>query len=337
MNEALCKTITILSIDGGGIRGIIPALVLKELEHRLNCVTNCKVQAKPLASYFDIMAGTSTGGIIVLLLNATEDGKTPKFTITQVIDFYKQMGTKVFNKSFWSLSGWTGDKYKPDIFEGLLKEYFDDLSLKNTLTNIIIPAFDIAQQKMIFFRSSLAKADPDRNYYLRDVARGTSAAPTYFPPAIIYSTERTRTNILVDGGVSANNPALCAAIHALDLYGRDINLVVISIGTGNVSASEKSALSGTKMNIHNMGMITWAPIIVPTMMDSSNDIVDYQMQHVVNKNYYRLQIDMNPEDSALDNVTEENLDQLEFYAQYLIERHSDTIDEIVKVLVSLKN
>lgn len=332
------KTVTVLSIDGGGIRGIIPALVIKEIEKRIHLKDK---EPKPLPFYFDIVSGTSAGGIITLLLTATHDGEEPLYNTKDIIRFFKTLGDDVFARSLWkritALSGWTGDKYNPEALEKQLFKYFDDLTLTNTLTNVLIPAYDIAQQKTMFFRSACANRNADKNYYLRDVCRSTSAAPTFFPPAIIYSVDHGNTHILIDGGIAANNPALCAAVHALDLYGKDINLIVVSIGTGTISTAQKSALSGKKVNLFNMGMIDWAPMLIQTMMDSSTDIVDYHLQHVVRKNYYRLQIEIEPDSASLDNVSEENIEALEQYAKKLIKKNSDTIDKIVNLLIQQKS
>lgn len=331
------RTVTVLSIDGGGIRGIIPALVLKELETRLNKKTNAP---RHISSYFDVMSGTSTGGIISLLLNVTNDKGEPLYNPNHVVEFYTHFGQKAFKTSVWhkiiSLGGWAGDKYVSSTLEDLLSKYFGDASLKDTYSNVIIPSFDAAQQKMLFFSTMKAEYNSSKNYYLKDIARATSAAPTYFPPAIIRNIDQTVTNIMIDGGIAANNPALCACVHAVDLYGKDIDLVVVSLGTGSVMKSETSILSKHHLNLKDMGIIDWAPLIIPMMMDSDTDMVDYQMQHVVGKNYFRLQIEMDQYDASLDDTDLSNIERLEKYAKELIVRNDEIIDQVVEVLVSNK-
>ncbi len=336
-NESICKTITILSIDGGGIRGIIPVVVLKKLQERLNAVSGKDL---PIHKYFDIIAGTSSGGITSLLLTATEDGKTNKFTIDDIQKFYLTLGRDVFNRSLWrkikSCSGWLADKYDPKAMEDLLQVYFGKIKLNKLLANVLIPAYDIDLQKMKFFSSKSARDDVYYDYFIKDIARATSAAPTYFPPKLIYNVDGSDSNILVDGGVGANNPTLCAAVHAIDLYGKNISILIVSIGTGNISSSHNGVLSGVKVNLNDMGVIDWSPLLVNTFMESSNDIVDYQLKRVLRTNYHRLQIYIEPEYSKLDEATEENIKQLIGYAEELIESESENIEKIVNDLVTEK-
>jgi patatin-like phospholipase/acyl hydrolase len=223
------KKIKILSVDGGGIRGIIPALILQNLENRLK-------NGKHLTDCFDIMAGTSTGGIIVLILNVLDSYGKPKYNASHIADLYKELGKEIFHDSLWNRIksgwGWFGTRYPEENLEKALTSYFANAELKDTLTQIIIPAYDIEQDVNVFFSTNKAQRKVAHNYLLKDVARATSAAPTYFNPAIITDTTHTNTNVLIAGGVSVNNPTLSAIVEVVKTYGPNEYFMTVSLGTG---------------------------------------------------------------------------------------------------------
>ena len=234
---------TILSIDGGGIKGIIPGMVLAELENRLKIRT-----ANPnayIADYFDFFAGTSTGGILtcLLLCPSKEDPKKPRFTAKEALNLYVENGSKIFStkglKKILADIGWVTEKYDASILEEILQTYFDDVKLSELIKPCIVTAYNIELRKAHFFRQVVAKSRGDnRDFYVRDVCRATSAAPTYFSVAEVYSLAGVRYPLL-DGGIFATNPSLSAFVEIKrspeELIPKDV--YILSLGTG---ASKKS-------------------------------------------------------------------------------------------------
>ena len=165
----------ILSIDGGGIRGLIPALILQEIETQTG---------KPIYKLFDLIVGTSTGGILAIGL--TKPGNV--FSAKELVSLYRNQGGEIFTRSLWkyasSVGGVFDERYNEDSLEEILKERFGETELKATRRDIIITSYDIEKRKPYLFKSSKAK-NPGRNHLLRDVARATSAAPTYFEPLLM--------------------------------------------------------------------------------------------------------------------------------------------------------
>ena len=205
----------ILSIDGGGIRGIIPGQVLISLEQKLQ-----KISGKPdmrIADAFDLIAGTSTGGILTCLYLCPEGTtRKPRFSAQEAVDLYLQNGDNIFDVSIFkrieSVDGVIDEKYSADALEKILKDYLGDLRLSDMLKPCLITAYDITRRQAQFFNSADVKTKGKGwDFYLRDVARATSAAPTYFEPANISSFDR-QVYPLVDGGVFANNPTMCACV-----------------------------------------------------------------------------------------------------------------------------
>lgn len=204
----------ILSIDGGGIRGVIPAVVLAELEQRLG---------RPAARMFDLIAGASTGGIIALALVRPDAEGEPALGAAELVDFYTRLGPDIFDRSIGRtvrrLGSLAGPKYDPDRLRDALAEQFGDAMLSDALRDVVVPAYDIERREPFFFKSHYARVRAERDYPMRFAALATAAGPTYFPPVRLPVQDHIGYRALVDGGVYANNPAMCAYVEGLNLFG----------------------------------------------------------------------------------------------------------------------
>jgi patatin-like phospholipase/acyl hydrolase len=309
--------IRVLSLDGGGIRGVIPAAILIELE---------KLAGKPVFDLFDVVAGTSTGGLIATGLIAPDSSGAPKFTAGDLQGFYTKNGTQIFSRStayeVESLDGMHGPKYPADGIDAFLHETFADLELKDALKPLVMVSYDIERRNVHIFHSEAAKQDPNQNFFMRDSSRATSAAPTYFPPAHIQSSAGT-TFALVDGGVAANDPAMAAYVQARRLF-PDREILIVSIGTG----SSVKPIPYDKAK--GWGKLGWAERIVDVMFDGSTRTVDANLQELLPKHtsglreYYRFQPSLKGANDALDDTSPKNLQSLiDLATNYANERHVD--------------
>src|SRR5690606_21453660 len=228
----------ILSIDGGGIRGIVPGMILVALEEKIQRATD-NPDAR-LTDYFDFFAGTSTGGILlsILLCLRRAEHTTQKYTAKQALDIYLKHESEIFAAKRWrrflSRFGLLSELYDSDILEGILYNYFGETRLSELIKPCIITAYNIELRKNHLFRQQKAISHGEsRDFYLRDVCRATSAAPTYFSVAEIYSLAGTRYP-LVDGGVFAHNPAISALLEVLKTYKtfKIDDVHILSLGTG---------------------------------------------------------------------------------------------------------
>jgi len=278
----------ILSIDGGGMRGIIPATVLSYVEKQLIEKTN-NPNAR-LADFFDLIVGTSTGGILsafCLTPSPNSDTLKPisKFTAQDALSFYLEKGNEIFNQS--RRSNWLGlghlfnaAKYNPRKIESLFKTTFGNLKMKDLLKPCLLTTYEMQTRRAFFFNSRESKEE-NRDFFLTDVLRSTSAAPTYFPPAKIKNLATNQRMYNIDGGVFANNPAMCAYAEARKLK-RDKSkvttandMLILSIGTGGGAFDLP-----TMNNSHRWGLINWAKAVPEIMMDGSIDTVHYQMKEL---------------------------------------------------------
>ncbi|KAJ8762409.1 hypothetical protein K2173_007569 [Erythroxylum novogranatense] len=328
--------ITVLSIDGGGIRGIIPSIVLAYLESQLQELDG---EDARLADYFDVIAGTSTGGLITSMLTAPNQQNRPLFTAKDIKAFYVQHSPKIFPQKRGmfktirsTLKAICGPKYDGRYLHKLIKEKLGDARVHETLSNIVIPTFDIKCLQPTIFSSYEAKKSACLDVKLSDICIGTSAAPSYLP-AHYFKSQDSRGNVkefhLIDGGVAANNPTLVAIgevtkeiikgssdffpIKPMD-YGR---FLVISLGTGSPKAEEKySAYKAAKWGVLSWLTFNGSTPLVDVFTHASADMVDLHLSVVFQAlhsqdNYLRIQDDtLNGVVSSVDTATKNNLDDL---------------------------
>ncbi|KAI3950829.1 hypothetical protein MKW92_044313 [Papaver armeniacum] len=208
------KMVTMLCIDGGGVRGIIPAVILEFLEDEIRR-QDSEYDDGRLADYFDVIAGTSTGGLIATMLAAPDhkkprnkDGRLrPRYAAHQILGFYKEHCPKIFEKSMLGNLPGIGSikeymrwpKYDGKYLHKLCKDILGDLKMHETITKLVIPTFDIKLLQPTIFSTEEAKRNEFKNAYLHEVCIGTSAAPTYFP-AVHFETGDWEFNLIDDNG-----------------------------------------------------------------------------------------------------------------------------------------
>lgn len=327
--------IRILSIDGGGIRGIIPAMVLNEIEQKTG---------KRIYELFDLIAGTSTGGILTLGLSMRDGNGKAKYKAEDLINLYESKGSTIFSRSLWheiySAGGLLQEKYPSEPIEGVLKNYFGDAKLSQALTNILVTSYEIERRDPFLFKSTKAKKDNDYDYLIRDVARATSAAPTYFEPAKIQSEKQRNSKddldyyALVDGGVFANNPGMCAYVEAKsnpDISRSSENeVIMVSIGTGQLA--RRIPYDEAK----NWGVVEWAKPILDVVFDGVSDTTDYELKQLLPADkYFRFQVnlaEMGKDD--MDDASGTNLHALKTLAAQLIDKNEGSLYDLCKELMN---
>jgi uncharacterized protein len=311
MANGPAKSIKVLSIDGGGIRGIIPAIILGALQ---KCV------GKEPWETFDLIAGTSTGGIITVGIGTACNNGKP-YSPQQLVDLYVENGAAIFRKSVIEVGKeLLLPKYSPAGLEPVLLKFFGETEFKAALTPLLVSSYDLQTQLPFFFKSHKIASDASYNWPVRQVARATSAAPTYFPPC--HLVRGNQDYALVDGGVFVNNPSMAAYVEVRRLYPEVQNVVVVSVGTGD--RQDAITFAAAK----DWGLIGWAKQIVPVLMDSVSEAVDYELKNLPECSYHRLQDEELPPDAVeMDNVTPANIANLQTIAQKYVASHSVELDE----------
>ncbi|MDD4573878.1 MAG: patatin-like phospholipase family protein [Sphaerochaeta sp.] len=277
--EAVPEERFILSIDGGGMRGVIPAVILNSIATQLEK----KGDRRPLYAHFDLIAGTSTGGLLALALAAPAEktslpldsrfisyiyeqaepslsdklfGRNPPNNLKGTLPFgietgaleklYLNHGKEIFPKNQGRIfSQIFTDKYDSEPLERYLKQTFGNLALSDAVVPLMLMTYDVANGRPF----PLSSRD-SHGYLFWEAGRATSAAPTYFKPAYLYDRQEETMQTLIDGGLIANNPALFAYAEAKKLYPNAKKFHILSISTA--SNDFAFSISGT-----GSGVIGW--------------------------------------------------------------------------------
>ncbi|KAL5992735.1 Proteolipid protein 2 [Asimina triloba] len=342
--------ITVLAIDGGGIRGIVPAIILGFLESQLQALDG---EDARIADYFDVIAGTSTGGLVTAMLTAPNEKNRPIFAANAIKEFYLEHGPKIFpqyNGIFASavkiLKAVIGPRYDGKYLHKIIRETLGETRLHQTLTSAVIPTFDVKLLQPNIFstcQQDTVKYNPSEDCLLSDICISTTAAPTYFPAHYFVNKDsqgKTKEFNLIDGGVAANNPTLVALrevskevisgnqdlfpMKPMD-YGK---FLVISLGTG----SDKQEMKFDAKDAAKWGIFGWllgtggSNPLIDVFSQSSVDMVDiylcvaFEALHSEDR-YLRIQDDTLTGDlSSVDVATKKNLEALVKTGQALLKK-----------------
>jgi uncharacterized protein len=283
----------ILSIDGGGIRGILPLALLVEIEARRG----------PCADLFDMVAGTSIGGIIATGVAHRVPAKT-------IYDMLVNDGGTIFAKTpLTPVLNAVKAKYDAGPLESFLARTFGDAMLNGVAKpELIVSTVDLLRPASIFFKSWRARQDASYNFALKDMARATSAAETYFAPAMIKSATGEAYRC-VDGGTAINNPAIAAILEA-DLLWQGEDLRVLSLGTGTMT---EPIVPG------NDGYFGWLPGLISLFMDAQASVLHHLAQWAVPGTLVRCDIALGPGvNTAFDDALPANLAALTALGRQLV-------------------
>lgn len=326
----------VLCLDGGGMRGIVPATILAALEDQLIAETG-----KPdtrLVDYFDLFAGTSTGGILtcLYLLPDLKRPDRPRFSARQVLDLYCQEGPAIFYRSprkrLTSLMGLAGEKFDSQQMTKIMRRFMLDTRLKELVKPCLIPAYDIQQQSAYYFNSETAKSQPSEDYAVWQVAQSTASAPIYFGPFQAQAADGN-TRVLIDGGVFANNPSMSAYHHLQQLLPEPANLTMVSLGTG--CTSQAYAMKDLKAK----GLLNcWKPLIhiLGTAKSRSTEQLTREVLEsaAAGHNYFRINPPLTGASSNMDDVSAHQITSLRSLGESYIKQKQAMMQKLVYQLLA---
>lgn len=337
----------VLSIDGGGIRGIIPAIILAELENRLG---------KPIAELFDLIAGTSTGGVLAVGLTKPDssnpvgdslpEANRSQYEAKELVKMYREKGDRIFYEPLHERFTKTDDLLRPKYLsvgrDEILEEYLGNVKIEKALTSVLLTSYDIELRMPVFFvsdRSSESMGESFRKIGSGFTMKQAAMAPTFFEPYHL-PTIQTQSGFytLVDGGVVANNPtslAIMEAIISSKKAGEKLDIdeiLVVSLGTGSLCRRYPY------QEARNWGLISWAEPIVSILMDANSESVASQLEQLLPpiqgypKKYYRFQVPLTEANDDMDDASPENIKKLEKLAHQLVAEKHYEIDSLCELL-----
>jgi patatin-like phospholipase/acyl hydrolase len=317
--------VTVLAIDGGGVRGIIPSHVLVALE---------EITGRSVASMFNVIIGTSIGGIGALALSAPNGEGKPDLTARDVLDFFRNRAGQIFPRTSLSwprslreleklirlptptqaLLGSNREignaRYSAEGLESALVELLGERNLSDALTDVVIPTYDVRAQRPWFYRSEDVRNGQQSDLPMWKIGMATAAAPTYFPP-VLGESDGGDQQVLVDGGIFANSPAMVGllegVVRARALGGTTKDVVIVSVGTGRVGPrpdrtyDEYAGLSWFKL----------AQAVYEAAQAGQSSLNDELLVPLLGDSYWRFDTVLPPgSDLGTDNSEDENLDRL---------------------------
>lgn len=300
----------VLCLDGGGMRGIIPATILAELEDLL--IEQYEDPSIRLVDFFDFFAGISTGGILtcLYLMPDPKQPDRPRFSAREVLNLYCNEGKKIFYRSpkrrLTSMMGFAKEKFDSKQMTKMLKEFMQETRLKELIKPCIIPAYDIEEQCPFYFSGTEAKASLRADYPVWQVAQATASAPVYFGPTLVKAADGT-TKPLIDAGVFAKNPALDCYHYLQQLFPEtNTPITMLSMGTGCTSKSFQVEDFEAKGILH-----TWKPLL-HILGNAKSRSTEKQIRTLLQQDraghqYYRLNPAISKKNSSMDDVSERQL------------------------------
>ena len=334
--------IRILSIDGGGTRGILSAIILDFLEKEVRRIT--RNEEDRLVNYFDFVGGNSSGSIIAAMMLVPDEKGKPLYSLSDVIRSFEKINNKIFYrplshkiKTLWGLYGpYYSDKY----LNSYLIKYLDHWRMSELIKPCAFTAYDIQHRRPVVYTSH-DKGRKYKNLFVKDVVRGSVAIPAVFAPA--HFRDGISVHTVIDGGLFSNNPSMVSYIEAAkteeitDKLGRDLtpeDSLLLSVGAGDYNHRKF-----TYKDVEHWGRTRWMLPLLGMFVQGLGDIVTYEMNRFFNEKYNVPAnfIRLNPKitlgnPSSLDSNAE-NLKRLEQDGMNYISMNRERLTEIAEKLV----
>ena len=323
--------VRILTIDGGGAKSIIPAVILEYIEGKLQeLAKNPKVR---LCDFLDFVAGTAAGAIITTMMITPDEHGRPAYSAKQIVENLFDFGTVYYRKKDWrTLWGLRGAKYPEEAVNAMHIKYFNHWKLKDLLLPTAIPGYDILNRKPVIFTNKDG-SNKHEDYFAKDIVRGSGASPAWIAPAEF--RDGTHKNLIVNGNVIANNPAMIAFIEAtktpqiIDKFKRltPDNTFLLSLGTGVSKFHQFNVRDVKRWNKGN-----WYDLLMSMGIESSTIIAEYKVRSFFDafktNNYIRINPEIRLGEENIMNTSNKNLCNLLQDANNYIAANHELLDEI---------
>ena len=318
--------VRVLCVDGGGIKGLLPLQAIKDLEEKTG---------KPVSELFDLMVGTSTGGIIVSSLAVPGPDGKPKWSADELIQKYIKMVKSAFTNSLIhkviTCNGIFGAKIESRGFDQLLHNHYGEIQMSELLTGVSIPCFSITKNRPGLFNSRHLPGGMNHNFRVADVIGGITAAPIYFRPMRISDVTNKNEDIIIDAGIYAKDPVLFASNIATQIFpGR--RMIIVSLGTGTNPGFVDS------LQRPRWGLSKWGPILYELATRGQSITVDWMLRIQAGAplppviGYYRIDETLAPNTDHWYYTGPGQAAELNQTGRKMVEKNQDKIKEIADVL-----
>jgi len=318
----------ILALDGGGIKGLMTAIVLRDIERQLPGAEKVDLdKTNIIKDHFDLVAGTSTGSILAAAICTGR-------SLNNIIELYEEKGGEIFqpNLKLWGnrvlrtfSQGVSHPKHSDKGLAKELKAEFSNgrgeikLGSKLIKTPLLIQAFDATLHEPIVFKSHHCDDKSDKSLNLWEVVKASASAPTFFPSHSLRYRDHDKPHAMIDGGVFANNPSMIALSEAFSLgWDKKEDILLVSLGTSEEIAEGISAKKGKEL-----GAMEWALPLIGIFMGGASRHVHSLAKRVLGSSgnegskYLRFQM-FTEEDIPMDEAATKDIDVMKELAQSYI-------------------
>lgn len=320
--------VRILCVDGGGIRGLLPLHVLKALEEQTG---------KPAYQLFDLMVGTSTGGIVVSSISTPNANGKPKWSAHDLIVQYENLTSEAYDSPLYhrlmTCGGLIGAKLESEKLDKLLADHYSDTQMSEMLTAVSIPCFCLKKNRPGFYNSRHIKGSENHNFWIADVIGGITAAPVFFRPMDIRDVTGKHRELIVDAGIYANNPVLIASNIASLLY-PERKVTIVSLGAGDEIGFEDAPSE------RQWGLLNWGHELISIATKGQSMTVDWLLQWQVKApllpmlGYYRINTILKPDLNHLFISDPEKIEELNAAAIQMVRKNQKKLDELTDILLN---
>ncbi len=336
--------VRVLAVDGGGVRGILPVRVLVALE---------EMTGRRVADLFDILVGTSIGGIGILALTRPGSDGEPMWTARDLLVEYSTRAAEIFPdtslswpQSMQQLSEMIrrpsptaallgsnprlgNARYDPAGLIEILTGQLGGAMLGDALCHTIVTSYDVRSQQPVLFDSDEVRQGRQEDVPMITAARATSAAPTFFPP-MVDTDASGEERLLVDGGIFANNPALLGYQAARRGGARPEEVALVSLGTGlhgpNTSLSRSEYMGSSWFRL--------AQSLMQSAQVGNVAVIDSFFRTIIGDHYWRFDAPLTgPIDHDMDNTTVEHVRWLDTAGKAMVGERVADLKQLADVLV----
>lgn len=339
------STVRVLAVDGGGVRGILPVRALVALE---------EITGKRTADLFDILVGTSIGGIGILgLVRPGSDGK-PRWTARDLLELYSTRAGDIFPDTSLSwpqslqqvsemirrpspTAALLGSnprignaRYDPAGLIDILTGQLGGTMMSEALQHTVVTSYDVRSQQPVLFDSAAVVAGEQEDVPMITAARATSAAPSYFPPMADTDADG-QERLLVDGGLFANNPALLGYQAALERGAEPQQVVLLSLGTG-LHGPDTSL---TRTEYMGLSWFRLAQSLLQGAQVGNVAVIDSFLRTAIGETYWRFDVPLTGDiEHDMDNTTDAHVRWLDTAGKAMVGERVADLKRLAEVLTA---
>lgn len=323
------QLIRILAIDGGGVRGIIPAHVLAYLEQKTH---------QPTAKLFDLIVPVSTGAILATGVATPNAQGQPKYSAKETITLYHEKASYIFYNTWYhrllTLNGLIGPLYYESRLTDVYNEIYQDTRFDHLLTKEIVPVLLFDRRKLLLLNNWQGNA---QHFKVKDIVTAATAAPGYFPLVLIKNPDTGHTLLVGDGSTYSNNPTLIAFNTGLALYPH-ARYLIVSLGTGDIM-TPLDAQNAANWGLLEWGWKIWFVITNTQTHQLEQRIADLSTLPALSKriNYQRYNIPISFQHENFGDASQENLAYLDQKGEELVTTNKAALDRLADLLVQNSN